>query len=763
MKPSFQQLLDQILQADERALPEVIERNLTRLDDDFDGWLQERIGGTNPDQSDRLEAVHQAIKHFRLYGNYRRAEFDETSPENAKEILLALARRIERGEETLSAAVEQAVDALVRAEGVDLLPVWGEFSTSLTENPAMKDYVALGELMYQAAKRLPELLAMLSHFELPVRAAVLNTGRAAASGLRRQGRVEEALRLYERMVAIAQECGDFNNYCGGLFTLGDVWRDHLPASDHPDHLIRAEEYYARALKVCEEFRLAPDLRAEILLELGRAVVWQGRIAEGVARLEECLAYCRQSGLERTMTSFRSRLDLVDACWDAGDRVSAAHHLRDAFALARDREAGIDVSISLLESMAARLSSLAHLIGAKVGEGLAEAERLAEEKAGDPAACKLRSTIYAAVGIFCTQAGEWQRALDAYQMAIEEARACGDERAADRWLDNQAKVYLQLGQQTDAERMLKQTLPAHQRRDDLQGQANQLLDYGHIFLREKQPVRAANHAAQCFALFHRLEQPNGMLAAVLLLGEAFRAMGDLRKAEASLHYCREKAESVGAMRLQFYVLDKLAEIELEQGATEKADATWASATRLAAELGEMAEQEFRVKRGKLLQSLSRPDEAEAEYRRAISQFETVRGEFRSAERRMQAQSRLQEAYALLLTLLAETKGNRTEAFDLSERARSRTLAELLSRREVRQPASLPRELAGREWRLLSELSRLEDPSQSGVALARRHAALIRELEELWRTMAAIDEDCRAYADLRRDPRTDFAELTGLLVI
>jgi tetratricopeptide (TPR) repeat protein len=575
--------------------------------------------------------------------------------------------------------------------------------------------------------------------------------------------VEEVLRLYERMVAIAQECGDFNNYCGGLFTLGDVWRDHLPASDHPDHLIRAEEYYARALKVCEEFRLAPDLRAEILLELGRAVVWQGRIAEGIARLEECLAFCRQSGLERTMTSFRSRLDLVDACWDAGDRVSAAHHLRDAFALARDREAGIDVSISLLESMAARLSSLAHLIGAKVGEGLAEAERLAEEKAGDPAACKLRSTIYAAVGISCTQAGEWQRALDAYQMAIEEARACGDERAADRWLDNQAKVYLQLGQQTDAERTLKQTLPAHQRRDDLQGQANQLLDYGHIFLREKQPVRAANHAAQCFALFHRLGQPNGMLAAVLLLGEAFRAMGDLRKAEASLHYCCERAESVGARRIQFYVLDKLAEIEVERGDAEKADEAWAEATRLAAELGEFSEQEFRVKRGKLLQSLSRPDEAEAEYRRAISQFEAVRGEFRSAERRMQAQSRLQEAYALLLALLAETKGDRTEAFDLSERARSRTLAELLSRREVRQPASLPRELASREWRLLSELSRLEDPSQSGVAPARRHAALIRELEELWRTMAAIDEDCRAYADLRREPHTDFAELTGLLVI
>ncbi|MGH9838461.1 MAG: hypothetical protein ACREEM_06730, partial [Blastocatellia bacterium] len=105
MKPSFQQLLDQILQAGDQALPGIIERNLTRLDDDFDEWLQERIGGAIPSQLDRLEAICSAIRHQRLYGNYRRAEFDETSPENAKEILLALARRIERGEETLPAAV----------------------------------------------------------------------------------------------------------------------------------------------------------------------------------------------------------------------------------------------------------------------------------------------------------------------------------------------------------------------------------------------------------------------------------------------------------------------------------------------------------------------------------------------------------------------------------------------------------------------------------------------------------------------------------
>ncbi|HJZ80541.1 MAG TPA: hypothetical protein VKD91_09350, partial [Pyrinomonadaceae bacterium] len=155
--------------------------------------------------------------------------------------------------------------------------------------------------------------------------------------------------------------------------------------------------------------------------------------------------------------------------------------------------------------------------------------------------------------------------------------------------------------------------------------------------------------------------------------------------------------------------------------------------------------------------------EAEYRLAISQLEAVRGGFRSAERRMQAQSRLQEAYALLLTLLVKTKGDRQAAFDLSERARSRTLTELLSRRPVRQPASLPQELAERESKLLSDLSRLEDPSQAGVATAQQHAILVRELEEIWQTMAAIDEDCRAYADLRRNPQTEFAELTKLLVI
>ncbi|MGH8601702.1 MAG: hypothetical protein ACREXR_02640, partial [Gammaproteobacteria bacterium] len=69
----------------------------------------------------------------------------------------------------------------------------------------MKDYVALGELMYQSANRLPELKVILSAFELPVHAVALNTGRVAASERMRAGNMDEALRLYERITAVAEE------------------------------------------------------------------------------------------------------------------------------------------------------------------------------------------------------------------------------------------------------------------------------------------------------------------------------------------------------------------------------------------------------------------------------------------------------------------------------------------------------------------------------------------------------------------------------
>jgi hypothetical protein len=171
------------------------------------------------------------------------------------------------------------------------------------------------------------------------------------------------------------------------------------------------------------------------------------------------------------------------------------------------------------------------------------------------------------------------------------------------------------------------------------------------------------------------------------------------------------------------------------------------------------------------TLSEPEKAEEDYQRAIELYESMRGLFRAIERRMQMQNQSEEAYVLLIRLLSkrsELAEARSKAFVYSERARSRTLVELLSRRPVRRPASLPQELASSEESLLRQLLRLEASENAeetaedvGLEVAQRYAQLSQELNKVWDEMAKIDKACSDYVDLRRLPLVDVAEIAGLL--
>ena len=98
-------------------------------------------------------------------------------------------------------------------------------------------------------------------------------------------------------------------------------------------------------------------------------------------------------------------------------------------------------------------------------------------------------------------------------------------------------------------------------------------------------------------------------------------------------------------------------------------------------------------------------------------------------------------------------------NLAERARSRTLAEMLSRTVIRQPKSLPLNLAAREAALLVQLHQAtaDQDGQSGQQIAQ----INRELETVWEAVANVDTSCRRYADLRRLPTVRLGDIRALL--
>jgi tetratricopeptide (TPR) repeat protein len=753
------QLMDDFLAAQtDDNLDACIEHHLTKLDDNFSFWLLEQIDelcASASGAAERADAIYDRISRLAESGDYRRAEFDETHPENPKEILLALERRVRRGELNLDTAAEIGTQQFAANDEADLIQDWYELEQSIERAPdeaTQADHATLAELLYRIGRRFQTTLDI--GLEALVRAR-----SAQAMELRRLHEHGQALEIYEQLAAVAAEHNQPGGQYASLMSMGDVYQIQLGPPAHPDHLARAEQYYIRALQVCEQADLHPELRARVLASLGKTLARQGRFEAGIGHMTEALGTMRALDKPPLHDIYDCLRSLAQAYKDAGDFQAASERYREATDAAPNVVERVECLVSLADV-------LSYLDEAGSGALLEEAAQLADAISDQGEANRLRSSAYASLADYRRRTGDLQGALDAYQVALQAARAQGNERAEARWLSNLGQLYLLLGQRADAEAAFHEAADVHLRLNDNEGGANWFNNMGAMLARGGELQRASDMWANAFVLFYEVQQPAEMGVSALNLSHLYRERGDLERAEKCVQYGLAKAKAAGALRHQSYALAILSDLQLARGDAVDALATNAKAIALAQQIGDpRAEADFTIKRGELLEMQPATRiEAEQEYRRAIDLMEAMRGRFRTTERRAQLQGYSEEVYLKLVALLiaqSDHAGAVAEAFNVAERSRSRTLAELLSRTPIPRPASLPQELAGREMALLGQLRRLEDSEDVGPEPARRHAQLKQELESVWEQIGTIDEACADYVDLRRLPVVTVEEIRELL--
>src|SRR6185503_11766574 len=198
-------------------------------------------------------------------------------------------------------------------------------------------------------------------------------------------------------------------------------------------LVRALQYYQDALQVCEDARLGINVRTAILQQMATVLAKQGRPDEGVERLREVFSLLRSDGSnDRTICD--CLIQLADMCSSAGDYPAAIEYLKTAIPLAPNEL----VRAVLLASLASLQGSES---GEKSAEALSEARRVIEGLSGETAQAGLRSAVYGMLGVHYMRTGNLQGALDAYTVAIEDAKSTGDENSEARWRSNMAQVYM----------------------------------------------------------------------------------------------------------------------------------------------------------------------------------------------------------------------------------------------------------------------------------------------------------------------------------
>lgn len=145
-------------------------------------------------------------------------------------------------------------------------------------------------------------------------------------------------------------------------------------------------------------------------------------------------------------------------------------------------------------------------------------------------------------------------------------------------------------------------------------------------------------------------------------------------------------------------------------------------------------------GSLYQTMEESAQALTHYHQAVAVIEDLRTRISAAEARTGFFTTMVETYSRLVKLLIEM-GDLPAAFDMVERARSRTFIELLAGQAIRAPQQAPETLLRREATLRTELNTLyQTPNADPATIAAAEQALDATLQEI--RLFAAD-----YADLR----------------
>ncbi len=527
-----------------------------------------------------------------------------------------------------------------------------------------------------------------------------------------------------------------------------------------------------------------------------------RPQEALDRAREVFGRWRELGEHRWAAATENEIGLD--LWllrDAAAARLAFERSAAAFAALGDRygEGGARANLCLLDFAAGELAA-----------GLACYDQALPllEAAGAPS---LAAAALANIGRAHDLLGDSEAAAAAYEKALARAGAAAEEGTAARALNNLAVLHQRMGELDAAVAAHARALDSFRRLGDRRWQALSLHNLGLLYLRLGDLDQAAAHAAAALGLWQGLGEAGGEAAALVTQGlverhrhrfdaarrlltravELRRQTGDRRaegEALAQLAAVELAAGNVPAARRGFEAAlerlagsDPVAEGDARRGLAQALLATGqpaAARAELQAVLAAMRARGYLLGEGQALYWLAqveradgRPAEALAAAGQAVTLSERLRGAGGPDLRASAAEVQHPVHQLHLELLMAEHERHPGAGFDrraleASERARARTLRELLAeaRVDLRPEGAPAAALLGRKRSLERQLAARLERSWRGTAPPHLPEPLNEEqalLAELDRVEAELRTASPSYAALVPATSLGKAEIRALL--
>ncbi|MCA1621726.1 MAG: CHAT domain-containing protein [Acidobacteria bacterium] len=480
-----------------------------------------------------------------------------------------------------------------------------------------------------------------------------------------------------------------------------------------------------------------------------------------------LELVREGGWWKVWRELSAAEELAERLLAAADEAGRAELLRrDEELLTPElaqavRRAGRDIQNRYDYARALTVYQYAHELAGRVGDrrtgavalfDAAEVRRLLGDHAGtldsfhqslkvaeELGARDLAASILNSIGIFHISQGAYAEALEHYRRSLALREALGNKDQVGSSLLNIGNVYQSLGDYDAAADYYRRSLELREAVGNKFGTANALSNIGDTHRLRGDYTSALEFQQRALAIREDQKDKPGVAISHGHLGNTYRARGDYERAAEHFRKRLGMWEGLGNKRGVLHSLNDL-------GMVSNLRKDYAEALRLAEQAAALAKQigardslaQAHTIAGRALRGLGRLDESRLALEAAVETVESLRAKVVGQELRASYLASVTDPYELYIDLLMRmhrerpSEGHDRSAFQMSERARARSLLESLAEARVDIRQGVDRALVERERALQQQLNAMAE--RQTRLLSDRHtpeqaAALDREVSAL----------------------------------
>jgi tetratricopeptide (TPR) repeat protein len=520
------------------------------------------------------------------------------------------------------------------------------------------------------------------------------------------GEYQKAISYYQEALNIAKKIGDRQGEGNSLGSLGNAY---LSLGEYQ----KAISYYQEALNIAKEIG---DRKGEgsLLGNLGIAYDSLGQYQKAISYYQEALNIAKEIGDRQGEGNWLGNLG--NAYLSLGEYQRAIGYYEEALNIAKE-------------------------IGDRQGEG----NRLGN------------------LGSAYRSLGQYQKAISYYQEALNIAKEIGDRQGEGNWLGNLSIAYYSLGQYQKAISYYEDALKIAKEIGDRNSEGRLLGILGNVYFFLGEYQQTIGYFEEALNIAKEIGDRKNEGSLVGNLGIAYFSLGQYQKAIGYFEEALNIAKKIGDKQCEGNSLGNLGNAYDSLGQYQKAISYYQEALNIAKEIGDVdSERIVNLNLGIVYDDhLPQPDKAYNYYHRSIELSESMRGGLIEESHKIGFFGRIEDAYNRIVSLCYKLNKEK-EAYEYTERAKSRAFLDLLATTEIKPTVALPPELRQKEDECVG-LLRQAQRRPFEETTPKPQIDVIKVNEELEAIYDEIEKYDPEYAFLRSGRPLNLNQIQELLVL